>query len=338
MKVLRLIKKNTITIIFTLFIISLIVYANSNINAVEDGLELWSFSVIPTLFPFFIAVELLNHTNLIFFMSKITRKIMRPIFNLPGVASYPLLMGLISGYPMGAKIVVELYERNLCTKEEAERMLQLTNNSGPLFIIGTVGILFFRNKMIGCILLFIHILSSFVVAILAGKNKTKSINNKKDIVKRNKEINIMDLGEVIGDSIQKSIKTILIVGGFVTLFSVIISIFENSGALDLVSNAFYSLFGINKELIKGIACGLLEYTNGLNKISQVHLKSISVNLIVSSFVIGLGGISVMLQILSVISKAKLSGRKYISYKLLQAILASFLTWLIFKIPVFSLDL
>ena len=44
----------------------------------------------------------------------------------------------ISGYPMGAKIVTDLRTNNNCTKDEGERMLCFTNNSGPLFIIGTV--------------------------------------------------------------------------------------------------------------------------------------------------------------------------------------------------------
>ena len=63
---------------------------------------------------------------------------MRPLFNVPGEGAFAFLMGLISGYPVGAKIVTDLKDNNLCTTEEAERMLCFTNNSGPLFIIGTV--------------------------------------------------------------------------------------------------------------------------------------------------------------------------------------------------------
>lgn len=63
---------------------------------------------------------------------------MRPIFNVPGESAYAFVLGLISGYPMGAKIVTDLRNNNNCTKDEGERMLCFTNNSGPLFIIGTV--------------------------------------------------------------------------------------------------------------------------------------------------------------------------------------------------------
>ena len=63
---------------------------------------------------------------------------MRPIFNVPGEGAFPLIMGIISGYPVGAKIVTNFRKNNICTKEEAERLITFTNNSGPLFIIGTV--------------------------------------------------------------------------------------------------------------------------------------------------------------------------------------------------------
>ena len=63
---------------------------------------------------------------------------MRPLFNVPGESAYAFIMGLISGYPVGAKIVTDLRKTNLCSKDEGERMLCFTNNSGPLFIIGTV--------------------------------------------------------------------------------------------------------------------------------------------------------------------------------------------------------
>lgn len=63
---------------------------------------------------------------------------MKPLFNVPGEGAFPLIMGIISGYPVGAKIVTNFRKENICTKEEAERLLTFTNNSGPLFIIGTV--------------------------------------------------------------------------------------------------------------------------------------------------------------------------------------------------------
>lgn len=132
------IRKNAISIIFVLFTIFLVIFSKSNLTAAKNGLKLWANNVVPSLLPFFIATNLLSHTNVIKYVSKACNKFMRPIFNVPGECAFAFILGLISGYPVGAKIVTDLKDNNLCTTEEAERMLCFTNNSGPLFIIGTV--------------------------------------------------------------------------------------------------------------------------------------------------------------------------------------------------------
>ncbi len=65
-----------------------------------------------------------------------------------GIGAYAFIMGIISGYPVGAKIVTEFRKNGDCSRAEAERLLAFTNNSGPLFIIGTVGISMFGNTLI----------------------------------------------------------------------------------------------------------------------------------------------------------------------------------------------
>src|SRR5574344_216461 len=168
MKILKIIKKNLISILFISFMFFLVLFSNSNFNAVKNGLALWANNLIPALFPFLVAVELLSSTNLVYYLSKYLDKYMKPIFNLPGVCVFPFIMGLISGYPVGAKIVSNLYGDSAFSKEEAERTLAFTNNSGPLFIIGTVGSGFYGNTTIGIILLITHILASISVGIIFG--------------------------------------------------------------------------------------------------------------------------------------------------------------------------
>ena len=86
MKVLFInIKKNIIPITFLLFTICLIIFSKSNIQAVKNSLSIWVNNVIPSLFPFFIATELLNHTNIPRVIGNMFNKIMRPIFNVPGI-------------------------------------------------------------------------------------------------------------------------------------------------------------------------------------------------------------------------------------------------------------
>ena len=93
-------------------------------------------------------------------------------------------MGLISGYPVGAKVAANLRDKDICSKEECERLLSFTNNSGPLFIIGTVGITMFGSTEIGILLFITHLLASLTVGILfrfwkKGKSSRGKNNNRK---------------------------------------------------------------------------------------------------------------------------------------------------------------
>lgn len=159
-------KRNFIPFMFCIFTILLVIFSRDNMRAAQTGLALFANSVLPSLLPFFIATELLGHTNIIHYLGKCLNRIMRPIFNVPGEGSFPFLMGIISGYPTGAKIVSSLKEKKICNADECERLIAFTNNSGPLFIVGTVGAGLFGNSNIGFLLLITHILACITVGFL----------------------------------------------------------------------------------------------------------------------------------------------------------------------------
>ena len=106
-------KRNIVPIIFVIFLIGLVLFSRSNLYAAKAGLKLWANNVVPSLFPFFIATNLLGHTNVVNHISKRCNRFMRPIFNVPGQSAYALLLGIISGYPVGSKIVTDLRNSNL---------------------------------------------------------------------------------------------------------------------------------------------------------------------------------------------------------------------------------
>jgi sporulation integral membrane protein YlbJ len=251
-------KKKVITILFIFFLISLILFSNNTILAAKEGLLLWANCVVPAVFPFCIAVELLNYTELAHILGRLLNKLMRPLFNVPGIASYALIMGIISSSPIGATITYDLYENNLITKNEAERLLAFTNNTGPLFIVGTTGTLLFGSKLIGYLLLLTHILACLTVGIILGvtsriKNENKEIYDKnyyKSTIHGNSN-DLNDLGGILSLSIKKSIALILQIGGFVVLFSVIISILNESNVFIIIGNMLEKFY-IPKEFTKSL--------------------------------------------------------------------------------------
>ncbi len=340
------IKRNILPAIFLLFTLGLLLFSKSNLPAVKSGLTLWATSVVPSLFPFFVATELLMHTNIVTILGRILNKYMKPLFNVRGEGSFAFVMGLISGYPIGAKIATNFRKNNICTKEECERLLSFTNNSGPLFIIGTVGILMFKNSTIGLLLFTTHLLACITVGFLFRfwkkniHNELRLSNSNNSNIKNN--VSISNLGEVLAESINSSISTLLLIGGFVVLFSSIISICKSSGMLNLFEYIFTPLFNsinIDTSFIKPLFTGFLEITNGINAISNIACKNLSYNIIFSAFLLGFGGISILLQVYSITSKSDLSIKPYIYGKLLQGIFASFYTYIFINVfPFFNFDL
>ena len=333
--------------ILVFFTICLVVFSNSNLKAAKNGLVLWANSIVPSLFPFFVATELLSYTNFTYYLGKLLNKFMKPLFNIRGEGSFAFIMGILSGYPMGAKIAANFRQNNICSKVECERLLSFTNNSGPLFIIGTVGISMFGNSTIGLLLLITHILACITVGFIfrfwkINSSSPEYVGNKNSNYKKYKNVTFSNLGEILGKSISNSISTILMIGGFVVIFSSIISILRASGILNslvvLLTPAFNFLH-LDSSFIYGIVTGLLEITNGINFISSINIKHISVNIIITAFLLGCGGLSVLLQVWSITSKTDLSIKPYFYGKLLHGILAAFYTFVIINVfPFFNFNL
>lgn len=340
-------KRNFIPLIFIGFTFCLLLFSKSNLPAIKSGLSLWANSVVPSLFPFFVATELLMHTGIVYQLGNLLNRYMKPLFNIRGEGAFAFIMGIISGYPVGAKIAANFRKNGILTKEECERLLSFTNNSGPLFIIGTVGILMFRNTSIGIMLFITHLLASISVGIIFRFWKTKEastleINSNSSYKTTTKRVTFSNLGEVLAESITSSISTIFLIGGFVVIFSSVISILKASGALNILSSLFSPLFyalNIDTSFIAPLFSGFLEITNGINTISSIACKKLSINIIFTAFLLGFGGISVLLQVLSITSKTDLSIKPYLYGKLLHGILAAFYTYIFINIfPFLNFDL
>lgn len=305
-----------LTFFIILFGVCLIFFSSSNILAVQTSIDLFLNAIFPSLFPFLIVSELLSYTPMISFLSVKFEKIMRPLFNMPGIASYPFVMGLLSGYPVGARIVSNLRKQNLITKSEGEKLLIFTNNAGPLFIIGSIGCSIYSNNKIGFLLLFVSIISSIITGFIFGKlynSSTRSFSTS-DI----SELSFSSLGETISKCIKNAFFTLSNVCGFVILFSLIISMLQTSGILSFINNVW----------IKNLILGFIEITNGIKLISTISASSLFLNLVITSVLLGIGGICVLLQVWSTISDTDLSIKPYILGKLFNGILSGTIMFLI----------
>ena len=183
------INKNVILIfIILILLIAIVVNPAVYITSCLNGLVVWATVVLPALLPFMFFTKTLTELGVADILAT-KFKLFPKIFKVPSVAIYVFILSILSGYPVGAKIVADLYENGSITKEEAYKITTFTSNSGPMFILGSVGIGMLASKKLGIIILISHILGALINGLLYRNHKEKNIEiNKKIILKKIKWI------------------------------------------------------------------------------------------------------------------------------------------------------
>ncbi len=331
--------KSLLPLMAILFIAALIIYPKTSVSSASKGIKLWFEIVFPSLFPFFVASQLLSKSGIVSLFGVILEPIMRPLFNVPGCGSFALAMGVVSGYPVGATITAELRKQETISRIEAERLLTFTNNSGPLFIMGAVAVGMFNQPKLGYLLYTCHIAACLTVGFIFRyyrRGQTKLNVKVKQNMTQNLKIELkrlrnsdMNPWSLFGDCIKNSVYTILAIGGFIIFFSVMINIMINCGLIAGLSNiisVFSSAVGLGYDAVQGILCGFFEITTGANLISQSP-ASLTVKLCCVSLIIGWAGFSVHTQVMSIVSSTDIRVKPYLIGKALQGVISCFYTFI-----------
>ncbi len=325
--------------------ISMIIFPETAFDGALDGLTIWWNVVFPALLPFFIGAEILMGLGVVRFMGTLLQPIMKPLFNVPGVGSFVMAVGLASGFPLGSILTAKIRRQNLCTKTEAERLICFTNTADPLFMFGAVAVGMLKDPYLGTIIAIAHYLSSFTVGILMRFYKK---NNDDITYEERKQDNIIvrafnsmfeakrsdgrPFGQLMGDAIKNSINTLLLIGGFIILFSVIINIFEIIGFMGIVNSILYKIFspvGAHPEIIDSFINGFFEVSLGCETAGSLpDYIPLTSKLMAISAIIAWSGISVHAQVASITSDTDINITPFIYARFLHGLLGA-----IYTIPV-----
>lgn len=266
-------------------------------TCVLDALKLCIGAVIPSLFPFFVLSGLLVNLGFVTLFGKILAPLSKLLFKTSGKGAVVFVIGIICGYPTGAKVVADMCKEKSIKKCEAERLLAFCNNSGPLFIIGAIGTTMLKNHSLGVALYIIHLLSAVFVGVLMG---VFAKNEKASPVR---DICALNIGTAFAKSIESAVKSILNVCGYVVFFSILCA---------MVKNVFL--------------ISILEVTTGA-KVLIAQGFSEKMTVILLSGIIGFGGICVLFQVQSAVCDTGLGLKFYIFGKILQAVISMVLAFL-----------
>lgn len=308
------------------FFILLIIDTQNVLSTGQKAIELCLKVIIPSLFPFFILSRLIFNTGAIHIISRIFEPIVKPLFNLPGTAAFPIIAGWLSGYPAGAKYTADLYEKGMLTKSQAERLLCFCNNSGPLFIVGAVGTGYFNSPELGFILLMCHILGSLTVGIIQRfvfKDKLQPEN----LQVKDQTCKVTFSSQMLTESIADSINVLLQICGTIIFFAVFVQTLETAGIFDGVSNLISFLTKSDtSSFFRIITAGGFEITYGLSILSHSIIIPTNIKILLTSFLCGFGGVSVFIQVAGLCPKT-IKLKKYVCGKLLHGAIASVYTLL-----------
>ena len=125
---------------------------------------------------------------------------------------------------------------------------------------------------------------------------------------------------ILSECAYSAVLSVLIAGTYVTIFYAIAHILTDFGVVKMVANALNFVF--DESIASGVAFGLVEMTGGCLMLS----KSTSIlRLPAICAIISFGGLSVTLQSMTFLEKAKINPFFYLLSKLTQSIIAFFRT-------------
>lgn len=282
-------RKNNLIIIFLILLLTLfIINSELVIKSILSYTNLFMEKLFPASFIFFIISSLLIDYN---FIEKISK-----LLHINGSIFYVVVMSMLSGFPSGSKYITDLLERELISTKIANYLIIFTHFPNPIFVLGSVSSIF-KDKTIPVFILISLIISNLLIGIFLypkDKEKFKIIKSEST----NFSINLKK-------AIYGSIKTMILIYGTSVFFYLIITILNNYLNLSLYNYIFVN--------------GLFDLTKGVFLTSLINhevLRAIYIIIFIS-----FGGISINMQVKSIIADTNIKYKNFILGRFFQIILS-----------------
>ena len=265
------------------------------IDSARQGVFLWGNNVLPALFPFM-------------FLTKILVGILPKYKIRPSI--YVFSISVLSGYPISSKLLRDYYDKGLITTEYAKRVYSYSATSGPIFVIGTVGAMFFNDIKVGIMIFVVHIITSLLTGLLLGGFKRSNVDTD---IKSDTDVNY---GKVISESIFSSISSILMVGAYIMVFYVLFDAITSIGLLDIVTR-WLEKVNVHSDLSFGILAGMIELTRGVYELGGIGSK---LAIAVSGGLISFSGFCILMQSYTFLQPVGVTFRYILLVKIIHALL------------------
>jgi sporulation integral membrane protein YlbJ len=327
-----------------LLAIAIVLAPESSFKASLAGLKLWWTVVFPALLPFLILSEMLNASGFVHGIGVLLEPLMKRLFRLPGAGGWTLVLGITAGFPAGAGAVMQLHKQGDITDKDAGRMASMVHYASPVTLLIVVGTALLHSPEAGYALLGIHWLSGLAAgcisaffgwprmssggaAATAGRRPGNSPHAKKAslpgrIHQAARDARARDgrgFGKVLGESVSAAVQNLMIVGGYMIMFAVVINI----------------IVRLLPQLPSPLAAGLLEIHLGAHAMTSgtAGLEGFSSNLLgpaLLSALLAWSGVCAQLQALTVLKPANVRYLPFAAVRILHGLIAFALTLLLWQ--------
>lgn len=314
-------KSRTFILTFIFFILTclLLAYPKESLAFSLTGLQLWFNKMIPALLPFMILSGIMVRLNLTEHFVKILSPILTPILQIRLNGIYAVVVGFLCGFPMGAKVIADLYTAGRLSKKEASFLLSFCNNIGPVYFISFVlPTLQLHQKtpylfgMYG-IPFFYGIFLRYTVYKHAFPKHNQKIRSLRHVLSAAEISDSQSLLNSLDDSILSALYSISKLGGYMVLFNL----------LNLIPYAFFGNIRIAGTDSGTLINCMLEITSGISRMGDSAP-------LLALLLLPFGGFSCIAQTYSMIKDTDLSLKLYVLHKLILSAL-TFVYYMFFRI-------
>jgi sporulation integral membrane protein YlbJ len=313
---------------------------------------LWWNIVFPALLPFLIISELLGGFGFIRGAGVLLDPLMRLLFRLPGSGGWAVAMGSLAGGPTGAHITGQLRSAGTISRAQGERLLALSHMSSPFLMLSVIGAAFLQLPAAGTVIAVVHYTAALCAAFImrfrwkqghhSFPHTTKESKTSQSIwvrfVEEMHEARLQDgrsIGKLLGDAVLNSIQTLMLVGGCIIMFSVMLHALQLSMVTPVVNNFLLSIIqlaGFPNSGTPDWLPSLLELHLGAYSFSQLNLAASALvwKTALIGFALGWSGISQHLQVQSIVRHTDLRYWPFLVHRFVHGCMAFILTFVMWK--------
>ncbi|MGR6762376.1 nucleoside recognition protein [Paenibacillus sp. T2-29] len=229
-----------------LLVVAIVASPEEVFQASTQGLKLWWSIIFPAMLPFLMLSEMLIAFGLVHGLGVLLEPFMRFWFRLPGRSGWVLALGLTAGFPAAAEAVRQWAQQEDMTPLQLRRLTAIAHFCNPITILLVIGTGLLHNAAVGGLLLAVHWISGLLAGWITARLPESSRKSKKretpaairrasvsrtttslirsawEATRSAKERDGRSFGKLLGETVSHAVQTLMVTGGFIIFFSVLI--------------------------------------------------------------------------------------------------------------------